>query len=71
MKKYLALAALLLAGSVYAEEATVATPSSPEEVVVTEQDVKEAVEIVQNVFKALAEEIKEEEAKEAAEEVAK
>lgn len=69
MKKYLALAALFLAGSVYAaEETTVEASVNPEEVVVTEKDVKDAVEAVQTVFQALAEEIK---AEEAAEEVAK
>ena len=54
MKKYLALAALLLSGSVYANEEVVATSVDfDEDIVITKQDVKDAALVAQEGLNAL------------------
>jgi hypothetical protein len=64
MKKYLALAALLLAGNVYAaEESAVAAPetkgveqaSETKEIVISEQELQAAVDTANTIVKAMEE----------------
>lgn len=60
MKKYLVLAALLLAGNIcVAEEAASNVATGQEEVVITEKDMQEAVAAAQEAVKVLVEEMAE------------